>query len=564
MLVKDKVKGNYSVYVDEGFGLTIDDFQVDIGDREASFVKSWSLSSSTKTYTGNTIDDLLDTLHKIKSDYSLKQYSKGKKDILIIYTNKFWELSCYLYNHIYNVFTFYYQIMNNIEFRACWDKSKETSQDIASWADYIIKNLFIPDEYYYLTPAQVARKRISTSCKKYGDTLAKDIFPATDSRYRYIKKSLFGGACYCPYPGRQFNEPMMEIDINSAYIYCFMLKHCVTSGKFVNTEHWQSYLNSPTKATIGGYKITYSSWSSIIKCYKNANGEHCKPTTDGPVTDTFVFTNIDLDIFLSTVNVISIECVSLLEYDMNYLPKSILDVVVRSYIEKEEAKKTGSKEERALKKIAVNSIYGNTIRDLKTRDEWKAEMKKACLSPQWGIFITSYCKSLLIGLGSNLDGWVYSDTDSIFCFDTPKNRAIIAQYNKDISDRLKAICDTLGYDFNKMSKLGTFEEECRIVRFKALKQKQYMFTDDKGQITVKASGCNRKNVENNDDVYSLDRIPVGEKVVRKSRILHPVEVVVDGIRYYQETSYENQIFKDFDAEIMTLLVNELFGIEKPY
>lgn len=564
MLVKDKGKGNFSVYVDEGFGLVIDDFQVDIGDKDASFIKKWSLSSTTKTYTGNTLNELLDTLHNIKTDYSLKVYSPHKKDIIVIYTDRLWELSCYMYKYITNDFTLYFQIMDNFEFRACWDKSKNTSADIASWADYLIKNLFIPDGYYYLTPAQIARKRIKKSCKEYGDTLAKDIFPDTEALYRLVKKSLFGGACYCPYPGRRFNEPMMEIDINSAYIYCFMLKHCVTSGIFANTDNWQSYLNSTTKATIGKYRITYSSWSSVIKCYKNVDGEHCKPTDEGPVTDTFVFTNIDLDIFLSTVTVLGIECLSLIEYEMDYLPKSILDVVVNSYIEKEEAKKTGSKEERALKKIAVNSIYGNTIRDLKTRDEWKNELKNACLAPQWGIFITSYCKSLLIGLGSQLDGWVYSDTDSIFCFDTPKNRAIIEEYNKDISDRLKAICEKLGYDFDKMSKLGTFEEECKISKFRAIKQKQYMFTDETGSITVKASGCNRKNIEANDDIYLVDRIPVGEKVVRKIFINEPVEIVVDGVKYSQETSYMNMIFSDFDAEFMTLVANALLGIEKPY
>lgn len=529
--INDKGNDNTSAYVLEGWGITFTDYE----DTDFTIMTSFKITNGTKIYEGKTIYDLLTTLDSICKEYDLHDYSKRKKDILVIYTDRLWELSCYLDRYISNAFSYYFQVLDHIEFRQCWDERCVTAESIAEWASNYINNLFVPDKYFYITKSQIFRKRITKTCKKNGVTVGKDIFPDTYELFKYLRMALYGGICYCPYPETMFNQPIIEIDLKSAYIYCFLKKHCVTKGEWVkDLKTWESYINNPMKMSIGTYEITYTSWSNKIKCYKNIDGEACKQTEDGqPVSDVFVMNNRDLKIFLDTAGVTGVKCLDLMEFDLDYLPKEIIDCVVQAYIAKETAKDSTDKK---IKKVALNSIYGNTIRKAETRDDWKRQYGKSYLAPQWGTLITSYCKELIIGLGSQLDGWIYSDTDSIFCFDTPENRKAIEQFNAKIRAEVKSICDYYGYDFEPLKNLGTFVIEEEIVKFKAWKQKQYAFTNKDGQITRKAAGCNRDTYFD-ESIYDMEQVPIGEKVLRKMFINKPVSKEIDGVLYEQPTSY---------------------------
>ena len=158
-------------------------------------------------------------------------------------------------------------------------------------------------------------------------------------------------------------------------------------------------------------------------------------------------------------------------------------------------------------------------------------------------------------LGSKLDGWLYSDTDSIFCFDTPDNRKKIEAFNKKTRETVKNICDLYGYDFEDYKDLGCFMIEEKITKFKAWKQKQYVFTNTDGKITKKAAGCNR-NVVVDESIYDKNEVPIGEKVIHKFFNDFPAKVKKDGKEYFSETSY--YIMKvDCDENRNTLALMEL-------
>ena len=531
--VKDKKLHNTSCYILDGVGITFEDFTDE--EKQASFMTSFEIvTTSGKKYTGKDVFELMRNLHKIKQDYCLTTYTRDKKDILIIYTDRLWELSCYLYNNITDKFPKYFQVLDNIEFRSCWEKDIHNTQEIAEWSKFYQDNLFEPDGYWYLTPSQIFRKRIKKACKQNDITVGHEIFPAYYEDFTFIKKGLFGGICYCPYPMKVFEQPIIEIDLKSAYIYCFLLKHCVSYMNEVDAEHWESYIKNPERLSIGKYKITYTSWSNKVTCYKNIEGEHCKPTKEGVAyTDTFIMTNNDLNLFINTVNVTGVECLKLVDFTLGYLPKEIIDLVLEAYHNKETAVGESA---RKLMKVILNAIYGNTIRKVEDSSEFKDRRKNDVLAPQWGILITSYCKELVLGLGSKLDGWLYSDTDSIFCFDTPDNRKRIEAFNKRTREKVRTICDLYGYDFEDLKDLGCFMIEEEIVKFKAWKQKQYVFTTKDGRIIKKAAGCNR-NVIVDDSIYDKPEVPIGEKVIHKFFNDHPSKTRINGKDYYSETSY---------------------------
>lgn len=542
---RDKGWGVHSNYVTEGWGLTFEDF-TDLGENigdEGSYLTKWTLSSKNITYTGEDVKSLLDTLEMLIDKYDLQVRSNLSKDILVIYTDRLFELGCYLKNHLTDVFICYIQVMNNIEFRECWNEDMTTAEDIYKWADDYIQNLFIPDKYFYLTPSQISRKRIYRMCKKHQENLGAKIFPSDYPKFKYIRNSLYGGICYCPYPEMEFNRPIIEIDLKSAYIFAFIKRHCSTIGRRVrDTSVWERYLDDDYKFSIGTYKITYSCWSNRIRCYKTIEGY--TPSQEGIHTDTFRFTNKDLRIFLANVNATQVECTELLEFDTDYLPKPVLDCIIDMYMRKE----TSDGIEKAIAKIILNSIYGNTSRKREEEEFKRLSEQDMTLPPQWGTFITVYCKEMLLAMGMQLEGWIYSDTDSIFCFDTRENRAKIDEFNKKTRLEVKDFCDKFGYDFNVLKNLGAFMIEEEIIRFKAWKQKQYAFQRKDGSVVVKASGCVRR--EYDASVFDMKSVPVGEKVIRIYPVFEERSTVKDGKKYTSETSYWKLIAEGEDAELL--------------
>ena len=137
-----------------------------------------------------------------------------------------------------------------------------------------------------------------------------------------------------------------------------------------------------------------------------------------------------------------------------------------------------------------------------------------------------------------LDGWIYSDTDSIYCFDTVENRERINAYNDEIRSKVKHFCEEFGYNeyYDDLKDIGKFETEHEIVKFKAIKPKEYMFTTKEGEIYVKAAGCNKEEMKVSDDLYSAKHMPVGTRTY-SNICLEESACEYEGKTYYSVTSY---------------------------
>lgn len=531
IMIRDKGRGNVSYYVEEAFALNIDFFSTD----DAGYIKSWGLKGPSFHIRGNTLDKLIATLDWLVSKYELKFHNSEKsRDLLVIYVKDLNVIRGFLSKYITEDFTFYVQVNDFIEFRPMdiWNDGFTDEFMIWSYADFLIHTIFIPEKYFYITPNQIPRKHIANACKGI-DTLAKDIFPDKYYLYTYMKDALFGGFYYMPYKNRLITEPMIALDLVSAYIYCLLIeKHCSTKFVETNPEDFEFFLDSTTKCSIGTYTIKYSTFSNKIKCYKDIFGT---PLEKGENEVTVRFTNIDLKIFTSIATVSSIECSSLYEAELDYIPDYIQEVIVDEYIKKQEYKESNDPR-TPVQKSTVNGIYGDTIRTIHNEKEFTARKRDACLAPQWGILTTSYCKKLLLSLATQVDGWTLSATDSIYCFDTPKNRELLAKINNEITNKVKNWCDKFEYDYEKLKTLGTFKIEAEIQKFKAFSYGCYAYTKTDGELVIKASGCNKDQLPHDDSIYELYNLPTG---TRKLPRFNPETTTceVDGVVYISEGSY---------------------------
>ena len=97
-------------------------------------------------------------------------------------------------------------------------------------------------------------------------------------------------------------------------------------------------------------------------------------------------------------------------------------------------------------------------------------------------------------------------------------------------------CDKFGYDYEKLKTLGTFKIEAEIQKFKAFSYGCYAYTKTDDELVIKASGCNKDQLPQDDSIYELYNLPTG---TRKLPRFNPETTTceVDGVVYISEGSY---------------------------
>ena len=473
-------------------------------------VTNWELSiAPRRTYHGKSVQDLIDTLEEIKEEFGLKVYSEHKIDRMVIYTDNIFKIQGFFSKYITESFSdLSITLCDFFDFRPItrW-ADVHSAMDIARAAQTLIDTIFIPEKYFFLTPNQVPRKCISRACDS---PLAAQIYPSSYFEYKLFRKALFGGIVYVPYKNLVVTDPLICLDLTSAYIYDLIVeKHC--ASKFVedDVDHWEYYLESTHKTSIGSYVIEYDCVSNKISSFKDALG---KKFEKGEQKVSAVLTSVDLKTLMDMAHISSIKCMWLYACDIDYLPRYVVDEVVRQYIKKVDLK--GDKEAYDLQKSVVNGIFGDCIRLFDSEKDFESARKHTAMAPQWGIWCTSYAKKNLLKLANKVEGWVYSDTDSIYCFDNAHNRAVLEEYNCEVREKVKEFCELFDYDYEKLKDLGTFKIEKKIKKFKALAQKVYMYTTDDDKFHLTAAGLDQSSIQVDESLYDRRTLPVGSRTFR--------------------------------------------------
>lgn len=270
-----------------------------------------------------------------------------------------------------------------------------------------------------------------------------------------------------------------------------------------------------------------------------------------------------------------------------YLPKELIECVLKFYGDKTQLKGVRGKEEQYLiAKGMLNALYGmcvtnpvndDIIFDDMTEDEkliWSKirpdisealerayNNDKQFLNYQWGVWITAWSRyELFTGLLEMGDDAVYSDTDSIKFMNMCEHQFYIKKYNKEVVKRINETLKYYDIDPEKARptdkkgnkrQLGIWEYEGNYKTFKTLGAKRYAYItkDDKLHITV--SGLSKlmiysDEVDDAAEFKAIDDDPrfntpeeIHNEKMRLRNVLYsacPVQYIIDngGIDFFDE------------------------------
>lgn len=525
--VRDKKQRHFTSYLETPFVLdiNIENFE------DHGIMTGWRLFSSSESYEGKNKKDFLDTLNTITQKYELKNHDGAVEweDRIIIFVDDIRKIigffdvdECFpeeASNPLYVTLGFF-------EFRSYEVWQEKLSCDKAlEMLTMVYNDFFIPDKYFYLTPNQRIRKRISKLTKKYKETTAAEIYPQTMDDLDVVRKAIFGGLCFCSCPGVAYDDDMIEVDIKSAYIYTlFIEKHTMSKSKEVNPSTWRSYIDNGTKGSIGIYHIKYTTVHTAVSCFKDENGDHFPVGEDIEVDAFMCSTDIATLLAMDKVYVKKVECLYLIEYKMGRLGKAMRDVLLEEYLKKASIDEKTDPYRYKAQKVTLNGVAGNCQRLPAAGDKkaFLAARKNPSIAPTWGVWTTAYLRQLIITLAQQLKGWRYTDTDSIYCRDTYENRKKIEETNEIIREHVREFCNELGYDFEKLKDLGQFEIKAEIDKFGAFSAKHYCYHTKDDHFEVKAAGCIKEEMnlsvdtvfakDKDGDIYlTLHHLPVGHR-----------------------------------------------------
>ena len=186
------------------------------------------------------------------------------------------------------------------------------------------------------------------------------------------------------------------------------------------------------------------------------------------------------------------QCETLYTSRKKPLPKVLKDMVLKYFALKETLKKGTI--EYAIAKAKLNSLYGMCVSamiygDLRFNEEdllfedghceksYLDACRNAFLLPQFGIWITAYSRRNLVHTFAKLeDSAKYGDTDSVKYTNPIGNEYVFKAYNDRIT-RMNKTMYVGEYDRKLYMKLGQFDFEGKMYRFKTLGCKRYLFTE---------------------------------------------------------------------------------------
>lgn len=213
-------------------------------------------------------------------------------------------------------------------------------------------------------------------------------------------------------------------------------------------------------------------------------------------------TELDYDIYKKFYKWDSMQVLKCWAAERGRLPKYMLQPINDNYIIKSKLKSAGMDDtiDYVNAKENVNAGYGNAVTRMKeyqvTYDtdtneyvlnnqfDYKTEVEKQVLLPQWGIWCTAHARHDLLNLFYEIDTNArrlgrdndvhYGDTDSMKISNIKDHIHIIEAYNDTQRAACREMCERFGYDPQYFEGLGCFEYEHTIKKFKHQGAKRYL------------------------------------------------------------------------------------------
>lgn len=386
---------------------------------------------------------------------------------------------------------------------------------------------FVRDNCYYSSKNH--RKTSKSKYIKYRKIM--DDLTIDSETYMQLKRAFMGGFTHANanYSGVVL-ENVSSVDFTSSYP-SVMISEQFPMSRFKSCEittlkQLDEYCSRYAMVFDIKFKnikstISYENYISESKCYKLV-----KPVlNNGRLVSAeellTTITEIDLDIIKNCYSWDEIEIGQCKFAHKNYLPKPIIESVLKLYQNKTVLKDVeGSEVEYLLSKGMLNSIYGMCVTDIvKDKavydDEWGFEKvnieeeienynnsRKRFLYYAWGIWVTAYARrNLWTGILAVVDDYIYSDTDSLKLKNYDNHTKYINWFNSQIIEKMENMCDYYKLDKSllspktkdgKIKMMGVWDFEGTYEKFKTLGAKRYLVLD-RGKLKLTVAGLSKQN-----------------------------------------------------------------------
>lgn len=354
----------------------------------------------------------------------------------------------------------------------------------------------------------------------------------TQEVYDMCKRAFMGGFTHANanYMGKVV-EDVTSIDFSSSYP-AVMLAEYFPMSKGMKTEftkekdfNWyrQNFaLIFDVRFTNIRSKISFENYLSESKCFELENPIINNGRVYSADTLSTTITDVDFNIIENAYEWDSIQVANVYRFYRGYLPKAIIESVIKLYEDKTVLKDVEGKEaEYVISKGMLNSVYGMSVTDIVRDDiiyidDWDIGLadpteqlekynksRSRFLYYPWGIWITAYARrNLWMGIMNMKDDYIYSDTDSVKFINYDKHKPFINKYNSNVLNKVKNMCDYYKLDFNRLSPktkdgvvkpIGIWELDGQYTRFKTLGAKRYLVEFNNEDVVMTVAGLSKTN-----------------------------------------------------------------------
>ena len=349
--------------------------------------------------------------------------------------------------------------------------------------------------------------------------------------YKMLKRAFMGGFTHAnaSYSGKTLDN-VSSIDFTSSYPAVMLSEQFPMSRgkevKITSIKHLEWYCQRfcmlfDVKLVNVKSKINQENYISESKCYRLETPVINNGRVFSADMLAMTITDVDYDILKQCYTWDSIEVANVTRYFKGYLPKAIIESILKLYENKTVLKGVAGKEvEYLLSKGMLNSVYGMAVTDI-VKDEhtyidaWDVEpadieeslqkyneSKNRFLYYPWGVWVTAYArKNLWTGIIAVGNDYVYSDTDSIKMKNYDAHLDYVNWYNSQVKQKLEMMCNNYKIDPKKLEPktqngvkklIGVWDYEGTYNRFKTLGAKRYLVEKD-GKIALTCAGLSKQN-----------------------------------------------------------------------
>lgn len=570
----DRVRSSKGkVYINAALSFDIETSQTDYGADPVGFMYIWQMGISDTAIFGRTWTEFKDCLSMLR-----EALNADRREIIVFYVHNLAFEFAYVapYLEIDKVFArsahhpIYFTTRDGFEFRCSYfltgkklsllaentrysklvgdldyslcrhHRTELTAQEMAYCAnDVLILTDYIQQEIQRngditkipLTKTGYVRREVLQSFREwdeweeYQKRLRRD-YPSEEC-FGLLYKCFSGGFTHanCDYVGITISD-VASVDLASSYP-TQMLKHKFPSGK------WHKLTDIANRETLDRLCADYGCIMEITFKNIRAKTSHhtisrhkCSIVDNGVIDNgrivsgdyiTTYITSIDYDIIKRFYEFEAVNVHQFYWCKMDYLPKPLIDVIIKRYRQKTLLKGAKTESDKALYALAkefINSLYGMTVTNPLDDDiiyeggAWRVERgdvdkqlkrhrysDRYCLPYAVGVFVTAWARwELLTTVQAIGRDAIYCDTDSIKLRNYHKYKHIIEAYNKRNEAELTSALLSRGYKIDAVKPrgklIGIFEYEGSYAEFKTLGAKRYCGTVD-GKFTYTVAGLPR-------------------------------------------------------------------------